>query len=374
MFRSRRSVALSVSLLISLAGSSAHGLKLICEARIDPTVTGGVNGGQTLSYDLTGKHETFVDSFFPAEGLSPLFHQGFFKRMESVGSTMIGSCSDPGFVVDGSFNCDSNVQFSCPSAQGTYRAETRGAALTQVKVGFSGQYFANCPPIAPNLPPCGFEYPYTRLFVVDLDSGRTFQPAPIAGHTLERTEVRDGKSFFFPEWAVLQMGGAEAGAVLPATTDVAAPIVSSSALASSRVAEYAERLQEPYPTPPVGRFLVIEAPRHLGDRRDPLVRLSSLAEGKPPAGDLADGRVLFRAELDEHGVLDRVDVLAGDAPTARALAADLLDGAGHHDATGSGSHRTVVFAAFQVEDDRPRVVAVVPVLPQCCCLFDPGGC
>lgn len=356
----RSTLALPAFFSLAFATAWAHGLEMSASAVIRPEISGGVHGSQNLTHDLTGKHETLVESYFPAEAVSPLIHQGFMRRMETVGSTMLEACMHGTFVGEGSANCDTFLRVFCPSGEGVYRADSRGAALTLVKLGFSGKYYATCRPEGPFVPECSVEYPYTRLVVVDLDSGRTFQPPPIEGHTLVDTETRDGKSFFFPEWAVLDLGagcGASGGAQL---------LAGSSTLASARAATYAGRVAERLGAGASGRILVVEAPRHIGNRTEPLVRLASLAEGKPPSGDLAEGRVVFRAELDPHGLLDVVEVLEGDVPTAQALAADLrLDGAG--DADHHHLHRTVVFAAFEVEEGRPRVVAIVPVLPQCCC-------
>lgn len=358
---------LSAVTLMTCLAATAPALELEVEAEIiNPVVSGSP---ALLLYDLSGYHETKVISYFPAEGLSPLLHQGFFHKIVGLNKGLYDSCSKSTFVLNSFAICHTHILASCPGVDGVWRTTSRGAALTQVKNGFSGDYYANCLPLQPETPDCSVEYPLTQLVVVELDSGRTSQPSPIRGHALSRVEERQGKSYFFDEWALVDVPPA-AGRAAAARPPAVAVHAASSARGRERAGSYAQRVLDQFDRQAVGRYLVIEEPRHLRNGPSPLVRLDSLSRGETLGGELVEGKVLFRAELNPHGDLDRVEVILGDQETAQTLAADLSveHPSGSHGARpGEHGHRTTVFAAFEVVEDQPQLVAVIPLYPRCCC-------
>ncbi len=347
------SVALVGLLLIPAPGYSATAK---VGAVISFTTWG--NGNPELSYSFTGFHTGTFTSYLPAEALLPTTFQGALLK----NNRGLVFCNGASNVKNANFLCFTSATSPCPLAEARWNARSRMAASTpplgKVFSELSGPLFANCPTIEP--PGCNGVVRATKILAVDLETGRVIEPGwrLEAPGGLTRNAVVDGKPYFLEEWALLDT-------LDPSTTMT---LAASSEQATTQVGTWTTSLVGSPGFRPGGRYLVIEAARHIDNRVEPLVRLESLRAGESRQVQLPDGRVVFKASFSAAGELEGVQVVDGSQRAAAILAEDLrvefprLPGASEHD-----DHRSIVFATFDVVDGRPHFVAAVPLLPQCCC-------
>lgn len=358
----RGTLATGVLVLATLVSSPCWAPSWWVLADRDAYPTGDCNYGD-LTYYITGYHTTQITAYKSEESFLKVLDHG----KQTKGGQFYTACADSGSITweGGTFFCSTPVVVDCPSAEATWYAKTRGgvrdpeSGFTAWKNDSTGPYYAQCCDIDP--PGCGPSYQATKVFALDVETGRVIQPDWYfeAPQGLTRNEVVDGNSYFQEEWVLVGAHG-----------DGWTPLLSaSSPQAQAQIDTYMSALEDASGFRADSRYLVIEAARHIYNRVEPLVRLESLSTGKPVTGVLPDGRVTFRASFSSHGDLGDVQAIEGDQQAAWLLAEDLqvvfpfveVEASGHED------HRSVVFAVFEIRDGRRHFISAVPTLPQCCC-------
>ncbi len=350
-------IAISGLLLLLATAEPARSVAGDAEAEIGFRTLGPV---ESLIYELNSYHNVEFTQFNALEALAPVTLSGQITRG-------FATCLNFGQVNNLIIECTNLGQNGCPHVEGTYRAETRAVAyvlpLGQFFTKVSGPLIANCLPGGPDVPPCEEETPPGFPEVIDLDSGRrldTTVSRMLTPTPLGRVEARDGKAFIMDEWVVLSglHGAGPEGTEHQASSQV---FLERSELLARELNE--ALVQQKLNTS--GRFLVIQAPRHLLHLVPPLIKFDS--EGLDfQLPRKRDQRVVMRATFSESGVFQEVETIEGESWLARVLAhriqLDFLDG---------NEHRTIVYATFDLAKGL-EPLAAVSVFPQCCCGNEPS--
>lgn len=281
-----------------------------------------------VQYHCIGMHETIFSTWNHLAAPMLVTHRG------DLGMYWFGFvwpedfCFSGGIVAQGIFTCGTSTETSCPGATGgamkaEWLGQTRTNAPWRTWHDVSGPFFLSClEPLSAETPS-----PAVERISVDLHSGRVTQLAHLARPSL------------------------------PALRPAAKPWPSSGGDAW-RVLEAASRVPK--------QVLLIERTLHPLNRPAPLVKLESLVSGSSSVlHPLEEGRVVFRAEFSTRGELQGVEVISGDDRTAETLALDLWvepEAGRPCPVPGHGEHRAAVYAVFDVEEGKPRLIAAVPVL------------
>lgn len=306
-----------------------------------------------MAYTFYGWHEGHVASFNLAEGVLPIYLNGGLRK----GFWNSSECSAGGIVSMAFFFCSTSFRPVCPTAQGTWIAQSKLTTGAIFWAGSSGPVYANCSDGGGGGGGGGCLSATNTKWntsVVDLTTGRRLrlgagEPAEKRSAHLLTAELRvdqnGDKELILDHWAFVRPGNQIERA--------SSPKASVDWLAA-------------FPSVPRDRpLLVIQKPVHAVPMPEPLVRFDREAANAymrslRPAPRHAT--ITARLEFAPDGTLLSKEVIRGNDQVGVRLA-DLVSVESLH----GHSHRAIVFATFEVTRRQARLVGAQTALTKCCC-------